>query len=90
MRVRWRRVAALALLVVVAGALLIGARGPAGASVPRAEEAVVVVGPGETVWDLVAPHVPEGVDRAVYAAEVVAANDLDPQRITPGTAVRLP
>lgn len=106
LRVRWRRVAALALLVaaaVVAGVVI--GRGPVEASaVPGAPAAdagtaaaadvatgtVLVVGPGETIWGLVAAHAPDGVAPAAYVAEVVAVNDVDPLRVAPGTVIRLP
>jgi hypothetical protein len=79
----------LALLVVVAVAVLAVGRVTVGADVvePRA---VVVVQENETLWELVEPHVPPGTDRAVYAALVAEANDLDPLRLPPGTVVRLP
>jgi hypothetical protein len=90
LRVRWRRVAVLALLVIAGVALLAGLRGPAGAAQQQEPGPLIVVGEGDTVWELVGPHVPAGVDRGVYAAEVVATNDLDPRHIAPGTVVRLP
>lgn len=101
-RARRRRVA-LALLAVVTIALLTGGAAagteaggdPATALRPgpdaaRAGGRVLVLSEGETLWDVVLPHTPEGVDPAVFVARVVAANGLDPRSVPPGTLVRLP
>lgn len=96
---RRRRVAvALAVVAVLtlvtaaaaAGAALGGGHAPAVPSAAGAEVVTVVVGPGETLWDLVRPHTPAGADAGGYVAAVAADNDLDPRALTPGTVVRLP
>jgi hypothetical protein len=90
LRVRWRRVVALALLVFALAWALVGLRGPAEAAPPAAPERVAVLGEGATIWDLAVAHAPPGADVGVYALEIVAANDIDPLRAAPGTLVRLP
>lgn len=62
--------------------------GPAPAS--SADPVTVVVGPGETVWDLVLPYVPAGEDPVAYAARVAADNGVDPRAVTAGTVLHLP
>lgn len=88
-------VAAVVILTAVAmgmavasatGALVGQAPPPAGA----AEPVTIVVGPGDTVWDLAAPHAPAGADAMAYVVEVAAFNDVDPRAVRPGTVLRLP
>lgn len=97
-RVRRTRVALALLAAVLVLRLLTGwgiaGAGMAGAGADRAGEraapAYVVVGQGDTLWDLLRPHTPAGTDHAVYVAQVVEAGDLDPRALVPGTVVRLP
>jgi hypothetical protein len=49
-----------------------------------------VVAPGDTVWELAAPHVPEGGDLQSYVAEVVLLNRIDPGALEPGSVLDLP
>lgn len=53
-------------------------------------EATVVVGPGETVWDIATQYVPDGTHPQAYVAEVLRTNDLDAGSVQPGTVLRLP
>ena len=53
-------------------------------------EATVVVGPGETVWDIATEYVPDGVHPQAYVAQVLRYNDLEATAVMPGTALRLP
>lgn len=53
-------------------------------------EATVVVGPGETVWDIATEYVPAGVHPQAYVAQVLRYNDLEATAVMPGTALRLP
>jgi hypothetical protein len=95
-----RRLVGLALLVVavVAVALVLPGRASAdattgtvpAAAAPARGGPLLVVGPGETVWGLVAPHAPAGADVPMFVAEVLAANGLDALAVQPGTVVRLP
>src|SRR5690606_33407458 len=81
---------ALVLVAIAAVAVLLLRPAPSIArQVAEPADVVVVVGEGETVWDVVAPHVPAGGDRAAYVAEVVAANGIDAREIAPGTALVL-
>lgn len=87
-------VAALVALAVAAGAVGAWLAGPpggaAGEPVPMDAPATVVVRSGDTLWDLVRPHVPAGADLGAHVAAVADANDLDdPRALRPGTAVRL-
>lgn len=96
----YRRRRAMALATAVAAAATVGAlaaqlgegpgrEAPAG-SATTAGAATVVVGPGDTVWDLAAVNRPPGREPSSYVAEVVALNGLDPSRLRPGTVLRLP
>lgn len=60
------------------------------AAAPASRPEYLVVAEGDTLWDLVAPHAPAGVDPSVYVARVAAEGDLDPRALVPGTVVRLP
>lgn len=53
-------------------------------------EATVVVGPGDTVWELAKPYTPAGEHPQAYVAEVLRYNDLDAAAVLPGTVLRLP
>lgn len=86
-------VAAGMLVVALAAATLALLGGPSQGALaedPVRASVTVVVGEGDTVWDLAGRHVPAGVDRAVYVAEVVAANDVDAGALVPGSVLRLP
>lgn len=96
-----RGVAAAAVLLVaglVAAGLLTsaGARtpaaitGPARATAAAARPDTVVLAPGETLWEVVAPHVPAGTDRQAFLAEVLDLNDVDGLAILPGQVLTLP
>jgi len=50
----------------------------------------LVVAPDDTIWSLVAPHVPVGRDLSSYVAEVLAYNDVRPADLQAGTVLRLP
>lgn len=49
-----------------------------------------VVQPGDTIWDIAAPHVPEGTSLQDYVAEVLLLNDVDPAALEPGSVLDLP
>jgi hypothetical protein len=94
-----RGLAVLALLViaVVASAVLLGslgapdaaaASGPLDAAVGA--EITVVVGPGETAWDLVLPHVPAGANAQLFVSAVLERNGLEATSVQPGTVIRIP
>lgn len=91
---RRRRVAAAlvalaAVAVVVAVAAAVTEGGPSHPS-PSAEPVVVVVGPGDTLWDLALPHLPAGAHPTSYVAGIAADNEVDPRYLEPGTVLRLP
>lgn len=60
------------------------------AAAEPAWEPTVVIAPGETVWELAAPHAPAGADLQVYVEEVLRHNGLEATAIPPGTVIRLP
>lgn len=92
---RRRRVAAGVAVAVVIGVVGLASGGaptalrtdPAAGTAPPA---TVVVGAGDTLWAVVADHVPPGADPMAYAVEVAAYNNLDPLAVPAGTVVRLP
>lgn len=51
---------------------------------------IVVVADGETLWELVLPHAPEGSDPHAWIAEVAEHNGIDPGHVQPGDALRIP
>ena len=54
------------------------------------EGRVVVVAEGETMWDLVLPFAPAGEDPHAWVAKVAEHNRIDPGRVRPGDALRIP
>lgn len=90
----YRRRRALALLLLALMCLgLFSAINPlvsAASPVHVPEPVVVVVGPGETIWDLAFPHLPAGEDPRAFVARIVAFNDVDAGALRPGTVVRIP
>ncbi|MPZ73849.1 MAG: LysM peptidoglycan-binding domain-containing protein [Nitriliruptorales bacterium] len=82
-------VALVVAAMVVALASLWALRSEA-SSGDKAVAAMVVVGPGETVWDIAHEYVPDGVHPQAYVAAVVRHNEVDPAAIVPGTVLELP
>lgn len=89
---------AVGLLSTLPSALdLVGLSGPSGQEPGRGEQAEeadptvqAVVQPGDTIWDIAAPHVPEGMTLQDYVAEVLLVNDVDPAALEPGSVLDLP
>lgn len=50
----------------------------------------VVLAPGETLWEVLAPHTPAGTARHDFIALVLDANGVDGSTIAPGQVIRLP
>ena len=89
--VRNRRRALLGVVLVVLAAWLLGmvpARSAAGT--PAQAPVVVVVRPGDTVWELARPLTPAGESPLAYVQEVIAANGVDGTALQPGTVLLLP
>lgn len=84
--------ASLALGAAVGGAVSTLRAADPGAERPAApaDFVTLVVSPGDTIWSLVAPHVPVGRDLSSYVAEVLAYNDVRPADLRAGTVLRLP
>ncbi len=90
-----------ALLLLLPGRSVADAMDPTAPAVaPVADMAVktitgagfgpLVLGEGETVWDLVLPHLPAGVDAQSYVRSVLDHNGLLATAVPPGTVIRLP
>ena len=80
-------------LVVVAGIVLAGVSLFALRSEAAPEPvmtATVVVGPGETVWDIASEYLPAGGSTHAYVAEILAYNDVQAASIAPGAVLQLP
>ena len=89
-RARFRRtLAAAAVVTVVAGTLIGGlARG---STAPEAQpRRAVVVGPGDTLWDVAERFAPDGVDPRAYVDALVRLNHLDGGSVQAGARLRLP
>lgn len=88
--VRRRRaaLAAVGLVVVIAGLFASGPEGSAPAA-PRTGRTAVVLHEGETLWDLAARHAPAGMDVRTYIDAILEQNELAtlPEA---GTRLRLP
>lgn len=87
-----RRLVALTVILVLtsgvvwtATALRSEASGDAGVVA-----ATVVVGAGETVWDIANAYRPEGQSAHGYVARVLRYNDIDAAAVAPGTVLQLP
>lgn len=86
---RWRALGSLAVLVLLALALQVTRPAHDGIGASR-EATTVVVGAGETLWEVAGPYAPENVEPHVWARRVAQANGLEPGSIRPGTQLRLP
>jgi nucleoid-associated protein YgaU len=90
-RIRWDRLAALAVTVlVVLWVLAGGLAGPSQATTPPAAPITVVVQPGDTVWELARQHGPSGVGTLEYAALVEQRNGVRAGALLPGSVLVLP
>ena len=87
---RRRLGAALVLVLTIVGLLTLLAPDSGAAPVREPAPLLLVVGPGDTVLELVRPHVPVGEDPRGYAAEVLRASGLDARAVRPGAVLRLP
>ncbi|MGH8886184.1 MAG: LysM peptidoglycan-binding domain-containing protein [Egibacteraceae bacterium] len=93
---RQRRLTATLLLAIVAGlvpaVVVLAFTAPARADAVRAVRPplTVVVGQGDTLWDLTLAHAPSTQDPMAYVAEVTALNDVKATALEPGMVLRLP
>jgi hypothetical protein len=85
--------AALVALVLAAALLVAVAEAAGGRSdgVADAEaREVVAVGEGETAWEVLKPHTPEGTAHEVFVHEVLRANEVDARELRPGDVLLVP
>lgn len=96
--------AVIALAVVVAVGVVgsgsgqgAGVATAAGGSTPVAAggatggaAATVTLGEGETAWEALKPHTPDGVRHEVFVHEVVTANGVDARQLRPGDVLVVP
>jgi len=78
---------ALAMLVVLAAFLVLSARSVA-TDTPEATE-IVMVGTGDTLWDIAAEHADDG-DVLEMMAHIKDLNDLDGGALMAGQKLRVP
>lgn len=52
--------------------------------------ATVTLGEGETAWEALKPHTPEGMRHEVFVHEVVRANGVDARELRPGDVLVVP
>jgi len=78
---------ALAMLVVLAAFLLLSS-GSVATNTPEATE-VVMVGTGDTLWDIAAEHADDG-DVLEMMAHIKDLNDLDSGSLQAGQKLRVP
>lgn len=57
---------------------------------PFGAGAAVVLGEGETAWEALRPHVPDGAAHEVFVHEVLQANDVDARELRPGDVLVVP
>ena len=90
-----RRLIAILLLLVFAGLLpgasfALTAQARAEAVRTARPPLIVVVGQGETLWDLALAYAPPHRDPVAYLAEVIALNDVRATALQPGMVLQLP
>ncbi len=87
-------VIALVAMLVLAGALLAGFFGGLPTASAGSESSMsyttVTVEEGQNMWDIVAPHTPEGHDVRDYILLVQDVNDLESAVVHPGQVLSLP
>jgi len=78
------------LVVIFAGALLLLFEGEAVGASGQQEMEVVVVSPGETLWEIADRFSPESVDLRVVVRELVELNRLESKVLRPGQVLQVP
>ena len=91
LRLRWDRVAALAVVLLLLAWLLAGAMaGRSDADPGPVAPVQVVVQPGDTIWDMARQHAPAGMATLEYVMLVEQHNDVRSGALIPGTVLLLP
>lgn len=75
---RRRRLGAVVLATILAVGLVVGVVARVGAEPAPAAAGHVVLGPGETLWDVAVRTAGPGVDPRAQLRDLVLLNDLDP------------
>jgi hypothetical protein len=57
---------------------------------PATVSATVVVGPGDTIWDIAEEYLPAGQSTHAYVARVLRHNGVDAAAVRPGAVLQLP
>lgn len=83
-------ISSLLLAGALVAAFFLGTPSAAAGEETSLQYATVTVTPGDTLWDLVTPHVPEGQDVRDYLLLVEEINDLESSSVRPGQVISLP
>ncbi|MCX7970821.1 MAG: LysM peptidoglycan-binding domain-containing protein [Negativicutes bacterium] len=79
------------LLLIVAGAILVGSPVSAGSYPPGVALREVVINKGDTLWSVAARFCPDTVDIREYIADIVEINGIGPNEyLQPGQLIRVP
>lgn len=68
----------------------VAAGGQAGEAMGGGAAATVTLGEGETAWEALRSHAPDGVRHEVFVHEVVRANGVDARELRPGDVLVVP
>lgn len=88
-----RRLVVLVIMAVAVLTFVVSASLQSQASDVRGDaglEATVVVGPGDTVWDIAVDYLPAGEHAHAYAARILQHNGVEASAVAPGSVLRLP
>ncbi len=77
-------------MVLIAGALLLTFQEEGVSASEDPEMELVVVTPGDTLWEIADRFSPESADLRVVIAELVSLNGLQSKVLTPGQVLQVP
>lgn len=78
------------LVVLTVGALLLLFQGEAASTPGQMDMTVVVVQPGDTLWEIADRFAPESADLRVVVRELVTLNGLQSKVLRPGQVLQVP
>ena len=70
--------------------VLPGSAARAGDVTVSSDPHIIVVPAGGSIWESVVPFTPEGTSAHAWVAQVIEANDVDPNAVPAGAVLRLP